>query len=74
MPQDINPPWFSNTPRRTGADTFRKLLFAVCGLLAVWGPTMKQFLPEDRHVYIDAVNQACSDALANIPNPNQNGR
>lgn len=61
-------------PTRTGIDALRRLAQTACTLLARYNTIIKAILPADRHVYVDALNQACQDFLENVPDPGKPNR
>lgn len=64
--------WDSSTPKRTGVPTLLVLARNTCRLLALFTPTIKAHLEVSRHVYVDALNQACADFVDNIDHPRNN--
>lgn len=59
----------AHTPYRTGLTTIRKILTKVCQLLLTYRETIAHVLPPEQIVYVDALEQACNNFLANTDNP-----
>lgn len=53
--------------RRTGLRTLHVLLRRVCELTARYGDMILAVLPQQYHVYLLAVMQACDDFVLNVP-------
>lgn len=56
-------------PYRTGLTTIRLLLRKVCELLLTYDAVIREVLPENQWVYVDALQQACNDFMLNTTNP-----
>lgn len=65
----VNPGWSEDTPFRTGVPTVLQAARIICRILAVFTPVIKEFLDSDKHVYVDALNVACSEFVDNVPPP-----
>lgn len=57
--------------QRTAIPSVRALLTKVCQLLALYGVVMRAVVPVEKHIYIDALMQACEDFINNIPHPSK---
>lgn len=63
--------WDTNTPYRTGVPTILDLAGKICRLLAAFTPIIKQHLDPSLHIYVDALNIACSEFVDNVPSPSE---
>lgn len=52
--------------QKLGIRAIHKLAKKLCLLFATFTPVAKAIIPQDKHVYWDALNQACSDFVLNI--------
>lgn len=52
--------------QRTGLRTLHRLLRHVCRLFATFSIPLYAVVPADKHVYLDAVRQACDDFVLNV--------
>lgn len=56
-------------PYRTGLTTIRLFTQKICTLIVRYDRVIKTILPPDQHVYVDALNKACSDFIEFTDNP-----
>lgn len=61
--------WLPGTPYRTGVPSILKSAQLICRLLAAFTPIIKEFLAEEKHIYVDALNVACQEFVDNVPPP-----
>lgn len=59
----------SQIPYRTGITTVKKLLRKICDILITYNTVIKSVTPANKHIYIDALMQACEDFITEVPNP-----
>lgn len=64
--------WDADTPFRTGVPTLLRLAQIMCSILATFTPVIKAHLDSAKHIYVDALNAACSDFVSNIEHPRDN--
>lgn len=55
--------------RRTGLRTLTQLVVKMCQIFATFSTVLYAVVPADKHVYLDALDQACSDFNANVNTP-----
>jgi hypothetical protein len=59
----------SYLPYRNGITTIKRLLRAICVVLTKYEALIKTIIPDDQHVYVDALKKACDDFILNVTNP-----
>jgi len=59
----------AHVPYRTGLTTIRLLLTKVCQLLVQYEQVIYHILPQEQHIYVAALRQACEDFMLNTTNP-----
>lgn len=52
--------------KRTGLRTIHNLARHLCRIFATLSIPLYAVVPNDKHVYLDALNQACSDFVLNV--------
>ena len=52
--------------QRTGLRTLHALIKKACQLFADYGFILYQIVPADKHVYLNALSQACTDFVVNV--------
>lgn len=59
----------SHIPYRTGLTSIRILIQQVCRLIQKYQTVIFHVLPEEQHVYVNALLTACENFLQNTDNP-----
>lgn len=60
---------YTRVPRKRGLPAIHRLLRKMCQLLLDFKPIILAILPEEQHVYVNALEQACNDFVLNVSNP-----
>lgn len=55
--------------KRTGLTTLLDLARKICQIIVTFGPVLRSAIPTNQRVYLDALNQACSDFVLNVDPP-----